>query len=95
MEDIDTARCTPQLEQGIYDDLHWLGLEWEQPVRRQSEHFGEYRNALTKLAEKGLVYPAFLSRTEVREIIGEAHAKGRNGPPTLTVHRFIRRANET
>ncbi|MEJ5082774.1 tRNA glutamyl-Q(34) synthetase GluQRS [Ochrobactrum sp. MYb379] len=80
MEDIDTARCTPQLEQGIYDDLHWLGLEWEQPVRRQSEHFGEYRNALTKLADKGLVYPAFLSRTEVREIIGEAHAKGQEWP---------------
>ncbi len=80
MEDIDTARCTPQLEQGIYDDLHWFGLEWEQPVRRQSEHFGEYRNALTKLADKGLVYPAFLSRTEVREIIGEAHAKGQEWP---------------
>ncbi|MFD1199622.1 tRNA glutamyl-Q(34) synthetase GluQRS [Brucella gallinifaecis] len=80
MEDIDTARCTPQLEQGIYDDLHWLGLEWEQPVRRQSEHFGEYRNALTKLADKGLVYPAFLSRTQVREIISEAHAKGQKWP---------------
>lgn len=80
MEDIDTARCTPQLEQGIYDDLRWLGLKWEQPVRRQSEHFGEYRNALTKLADKGLVYPAFLSRTEVREQIGEAHAKGEEWP---------------
>lgn len=80
MEDIDTARCTPQLEQDIYDDLHWLGLKWEQPVRRQSEHFSEYRNALTKLADKGLVYPAFLSRTEVREQIGEAHAKGEEWP---------------
>ncbi|TMU88845.1 tRNA glutamyl-Q(34) synthetase GluQRS [Brucella haematophila] len=80
MEDIDTARCTPELEQGIYDDLHWLGLSWEKPVRRQSEHFGEYRNALTKLADKGLVYPAFLSRGEVRERIGEAHAKGKDWP---------------
>lgn len=80
MEDIDTARCTPQLEQGIYDDLHWLGLEWEQPVRRQSEHFNEYSNALTKLADKGLVYPAFLSRTAVREQIGEAHTKGEEWP---------------
>jgi len=80
MEDIDTARCTPALEQGIYDDLHWLGLSWEKPVRRQSEHFGEYRNALTKLADKGLVYPAFLSRGEVRERIGEAHAKGKVWP---------------
>ena len=80
MEDIDTARCTPALEQGIYDDLRWLGLTWETPVRRQSEHFGEYRNALTKLADKGLVYPAFLSRGEVRERIGEAHARGKVWP---------------
>lgn len=80
MEDIDTARCTPALEQGIYDDLRWLGLTWETPVRRQSEHFGEYRNALTKLADKGLVYPAFLSRGEVRERIGEAFAKGDDWP---------------
>ncbi len=50
------------------------------PVRRQSEHFGEYRNALTKLADKGLVYPAFLSRGEVRERIGEAFAKGKDWP---------------
>ncbi|MFQ0813308.1 glutamyl-Q tRNA(Asp) ligase [Brucella anthropi] len=80
MEDIDTARCTPALEQGIYDDLRWLGLTWEKPVRRQSEHFGEYRNALTKLADKGLVYPAFLSRGEVREQIGEAFARGKDWP---------------
>lgn len=80
MEDIDTARCTPALEQGIYDDLHWLGLRWETPVRRQSEHFGEYRNALTKLADKGLVYPAFLSRSEVRKRISEACARGDDWP---------------
>ncbi|AIJ85025.1 tRNA glutamyl-Q(34) synthetase GluQRS [Brucella melitensis] len=80
MEDIDTARCTPALEQGIYDDLHWLGLRWEAPVRRQSEHFGEYRNALTKLADKGLVYPAFLSRSEVRKRISEACARGDDWP---------------
>ncbi|TFZ70171.1 tRNA glutamyl-Q(34) synthetase GluQRS [Brucella suis] len=80
MEDIDTARCTPALEQGIYDDLHWLGLRWETPVRRQSEHFGEYRNALTKLADKGLVYPAFLSRSEVRKRISKACARGDDWP---------------
>lgn len=80
MEDIDTARCTPAFEQGIYDDLQWLGLQWELPVRRQSEHFAEYRNALTRLADMGLVYPAFLSRTVVREQIGEALAKGKEWP---------------
>lgn len=80
MEDIDTARCTPELERGIYDDLTWLGLSWEQPVRRQSEHFGDYRNALTRLSDMGLVYPAFLSRGEVRARIGEAHARGEAWP---------------
>ncbi|WP_343315336.1 tRNA glutamyl-Q(34) synthetase GluQRS [Brucella sp. BE17] len=88
MEDIDAARCTPALEAGIYDDLYWLGLEWEQPVRRQSEHFAEYRNALTRLADMDLVYPAFLSRGEVRERIGAVLATGNKWPcdPDGTPH---------
>src|SRR5215218_9608201 len=49
IEDIDAARCRPDFEQAIYDDLAWLGIEWEQPVRRQSEHFGDYRAALARL----------------------------------------------
>lgn len=80
IEDIDTARCTPALEQGIYDDLNWLGLDWEKPVRRQSEHFNEYRRALTDLAARGLVYPAFLSRGAVRARIEEAKARGESWP---------------
>ncbi|MBV2144678.1 tRNA glutamyl-Q(34) synthetase GluQRS [Falsochrobactrum sp. TDYN1] len=80
MEDIDTERCTPELEQGIYDDLRWLGLAWEEPVRRQSEHFSEYRNALTRLADKGLVYPAFLSRAQIHSLINDSHAKGTPWP---------------
>lgn len=47
IEDIDQTRCTPQLEQAIYDDLGWLELSWEEPVRRQSEHFDEYRADIT------------------------------------------------
>lgn len=66
IEDIDTARCTPELERAILDDLRWLGLGFETPVRRQSEHFGDYRAALGRLREEGLVYPAFLTRGEVR-----------------------------
>ncbi len=80
MEDIDTARCTPELEQGIYDDLRWLGLDWERPVRRQSEHFSDYRHALTQLAGRGLVYPAFLSRGELRARIEAAAACGESWP---------------
>ena len=46
IEDIDTTRCTPEFEAGIFRDLEWLGIDWEEPVRRQSEHFAEYRAML-------------------------------------------------
>ncbi len=49
IEDIDPTRCRPEYEAAIYEDLAWLGIEWEEPVRRQSEHFDEYRAALRKL----------------------------------------------
>lgn len=66
IEDIDRARCTPALERAIYEDLRWLGLHWEEPVRRQSDHFDAYRNALGRLVREGLVYPAFMTRGEVK-----------------------------
>ena len=66
IEDIDPARCRPEYEAQIYDDLRWLGLDWEEPVRRQSEHVVEYQAVLDALKARGLVYPAFLSRAEVR-----------------------------
>jgi glutamyl-Q tRNA(Asp) synthetase len=65
IEDIDRTRCRPEYEAGIYRDLGWLGIAWEEPVRRQSEHFADYAAALRKLEAIGLVYPAFLSRTEI------------------------------
>ncbi len=71
IEDIDITRCTPEFEQGIYRDLEWLGVGWEQPVRRQSEHFDTYSEALEKLRKTGLIYPAFLSRGEIRAYITE------------------------
>lgn len=80
IEDIDSTRCNPDFEKSIYDDLRWLGLEWETPVRRQSEHFSEYRNALTRLADMGLVYPAFLSRAQLHSRIKEAQSKGEVWP---------------
>ena len=67
VEDIDTARCTPQLEAAMFDDLAWLGLEWETPVLRQSERFGLYQEALDKLLKQGLIYPSFLSRGEIKQ----------------------------
>ncbi len=65
IEDIDETRCKPDYEAAIYEDLRWLGLAWEEPVRRQSEHYGDYRAALEILEAKRLIYPAFESRTEI------------------------------
>lgn len=76
IEDIDQTRCTPELEQAIHDDLGWLGLGWDIPVRRQSEHFDEYRVALDRLIEAGLAYPAFLSRGETKAIVNAFEADG-------------------
>ena len=80
IEDIDTTRCTPEFEAGIYRDLEWLGIEWERPVRRQSEHFGEYRAALERLVRDGLVYPAFMSRGDIRAFIADTERNGRPWP---------------
>lgn len=80
IEDIDLTRCTPEFEEGIYRDLSWLGIRWEEPVRRQSEHFEDYTRALETLVDAGLVYPSFMSRGEVRAIISEAEAEGKTWP---------------
>ena len=68
IEDIDPTRSRPEHEAGIYDDLRWLGLIWEEPVRRQSEHMDEYAAALKHLTAMGLVYPTFLSRAEIASV---------------------------
>jgi glutamyl-Q tRNA(Asp) synthetase len=82
IEDIDTTRCRPEFEAGILEDLAWLGLSWEAPVRRQSDHIGEYQRALDSLAGRGLVYPCFCSRREIQaEIAASAGApQGPEGP---------------
>jgi glutamyl-Q tRNA(Asp) synthetase len=69
IEDIDGIRCRPAFETAIYDDLAWLGLAWEQPVRRQSEHYSDYRDALAKLDAAGLIYPSFESRAEIALLV--------------------------
>lgn len=80
IEDIDIARCRPEYEEAIYRDLRWLGLDWEQPVRRQSEHFLFYQQALEDLIDRGLAYPAFLSRGEVRQRVAACEAAGKAWP---------------
>jgi glutamyl-Q tRNA(Asp) synthetase len=75
IEDIDATRCRPEFEAAIYQDLAWLGLAWDEPVRRQSEHLGEYRAALTRLGALSLIYPSFESRAEVARLVAERDAK--------------------
>jgi glutamyl-Q tRNA(Asp) synthetase len=65
IEDIDRARCRSEFETAIYEDLAWLGITWDGPVRRQSEHLDDYRAALARLAADALVYPSFESRAEI------------------------------
>ena len=76
IEDIDTTRCRPEFVRAIEDDLAWLGLSWEQPVRRQSEHLDVYREALAQLAALDLIYPSFESRADIGRLIGEREAVG-------------------
>ncbi len=67
IEDIDTERCRPEFEAAIYEDLAWLGIGWETPVRRQSEHTADYEDALRRLRDMGVLYRCFRTRREVLE----------------------------
>lgn len=80
IEDIDVSRCSPELEAAMIEDLDWLGIAFERPFRRQSENFADYQAALAKLAGRGLVYPAFLSRGAIRSIVAEREAAGTPWP---------------
>jgi glutamyl-Q tRNA(Asp) synthetase len=76
IEDIDAERCRGEYEQAIYEDLHWLGVSWGEPVRRQSEHFDDYAAAITQLERQGLLYPSFESRRELAEIAASLDRQG-------------------
>ncbi len=65
------ARCRPQFEAAIFEDLAWLGVTWEAPVRRQSEHLEAYRAALERLEARGLIYPSFETRAEIARLVAE------------------------
>ncbi|MEQ8481196.1 MAG: tRNA glutamyl-Q(34) synthetase GluQRS [Hoeflea sp.] len=80
IEDIDTTRARPEFERAISEDLGWLGIEWPEPPRRQSEHFADYREALAELKKLDLVYPAFMSRAEAAGHIREAESGGKTWP---------------
>jgi len=77
LEDIDATRCRPEYEEAIYEDLEWLGISWEQPVRRQSEHFADYRSALAKLEAWHLTFPSFESRSEIARMVADRDVRER------------------
>ncbi|MGN6411645.1 MAG: tRNA glutamyl-Q(34) synthetase GluQRS [Nitrobacter sp.] len=76
IEDIDATRCRPEFEAAVYDDLGWLGITWETPVRRQSDHLADYRAALDRLAALGLLYPSFESRAEIAALVNARETGG-------------------
>lgn len=80
IEDIDRTRSRPEFETAIYEDLAWLGLEWETPVRRQSEHFDDYAAALELLIAMNVVYRCFKTRKEVLDEIARAPHLSADGP---------------
>ena len=79
IEDIDPTRSKPEFDDAIQEDLAWLGLKWENPVIRQSKRMDAYHDALKKLERKGLVYPCFCSRTDIKAEI-ERSAAAPHGP---------------
>lgn len=74
IEDIDARRCRAEFVAGIFEDLAWLGLIWEEPVRRQSEHLADYAAALGQLQEMGVIYPCFCTRKDIAAEIERAGA---------------------
>lgn len=72
IEDIDPTRCKPEFEAAIYEDLAWLGLDWETPVRRQSDHLADYAAVVEALDRRGLLYRCFRTRKEILDAIGDA-----------------------
>ena len=83
IEDIDRGRCREEFVEGIYEDLAWLGIDWERPVRRQSEHMDDYAAALARLQAAGLLYPCICTRREIAAEIARAPSAphGTEGPP--------------
>lgn len=80
IEDIDATRCRREFETAIHEDLGWLGISWEMPVRRQSDHFARYRAAAEQLSRLGLIYPGFESRAEIARLVAERGAAWPHDP---------------
>ena len=76
IEDIDAQRCKPEYTEAIYEDLRWLGLHWQEPVRCQGAHMDDYAAALHKLQARGLLYPCFCTRADIARAAGAPQGEG-------------------
>ena len=74
IEDIDPVRCKPEFISAIFEDLGWLGLTWEQPVRHQSQHVPDYATVLDRLRDMNLLYPCFCTRRDIEQEAQQAAA---------------------
>jgi glutamyl-Q tRNA(Asp) synthetase len=94
IEDIDATRCRPEYEAAIFEDLTWIGVNWEAPVRRQSEHLADYDAALVKLNALGVLYRCFRTRSELQNESAAPHGpmeafRGEPLPPEEEIRRLV------
>ncbi len=80
IEDIDLGRARSEFEAAIFDDLGWLGLSWPEPILKQRSRFDEYRAAIRELEKLGLLYPAFMTRRQIRAAVAERIGRGDDWP---------------
>jgi glutamyl-tRNA synthetase len=79
IEDLDPDRSRAEAVAGLYEDLRWLGLDWDGEVLEQSARGEVYAEALRKLEAAGRVYPCWCSRAEIARAASAPHA-GEEGP---------------
>lgn len=81
IEDLDPARSRPEFVDGIYEDLAWLGIAWDEPPLVQSDRIAAYQDALDQLRASALVYPCFCTRTDIAQSLTAPHGDAATSYP--------------
>jgi glutamyl-Q tRNA(Asp) synthetase len=81
IEDLDQTRCRPEFVDGIYEDLRWLGIDWDEPVLAQSDRTAAYEAALDELKTRGLVYACFCTRADIAQSLTAPHGDAATSYP--------------
>lgn len=84
VEDLDAARTANGMEERVMEDLHWLGLDWDEGPDvggnfgpyRQSDRSALYEEALRTLAAAGRTFPCRLSRKDLQSLATAPHSEG-------------------